>query len=155
VLGAVYLIFAPFQFVAGIRSRAIGYHRWAGRTLAIIGTVIGAAALFMSLVIPVAGWRERVVVGSFSIFFLYSIAQAIRHIRAKRIEPHREWMIRAFAIALAIATTRIIGTALAAWSDDRSLEYLQTIFIASLTAALVLHAAVAEVWIRSTRKNSS
>ncbi len=151
-LGAGYLIFAPFQFVAAIRSRAIGYHRWAGRTLAAIGTLIGTAALFMSVAIPVAGWPERIVVGSFSIFYLYSLAQGVRAIRAKRIESHREWMIRAFAIALAIATTRIIGTAVIALSNDPSLDDLKDVFNASITTALFLHLAVAEVWIRSTRQ---
>lgn len=148
VLGAIYLALAPFQFVAAIRSRAIGYHRWVGRTLVLIGTVIGAAALFMSLVIPIAGWPERVVVGSFSTFYLIALAQAVRHIRAKRIALHREWMIRAFAIALAIATTRIIGVILISVSDDRSFEHLKAFFNASLTAALLLHAVVAEAWIR-------
>ena len=33
VLGAVYLVFAPFQFVTRIRSRHLGYHRRMGRAL--------------------------------------------------------------------------------------------------------------------------
>jgi hypothetical protein len=36
------------------------------------------------------------------------LGKAFAHIRGKRVGLHREWMIRAFAIALAIATQRLI-----------------------------------------------
>ena len=39
VLGAVYLVFAPFQFVKRIRSRHLGYHRRMGRVLVAVGLV--------------------------------------------------------------------------------------------------------------------
>jgi uncharacterized membrane protein len=154
VLGAVYLALAPLQFVAPIRARAINYHRRTGRFLATIAAVIGAAAVFMSVVIPIAGWWERVVVGGFAIFFLFALGKAIYHIRRKEVAPHREWMIRAFAIALSIASMRVIGTVVVAFTDNRSPEFLRFVFNITLTIALLLHAAIAEAWIRSTRAAS-
>ena len=154
VLGAVYLALAPLQFVAPIRARAINYHRRVGRILATIGAVIGAAAVFMSVVIPIAGWWERAVVGSFGIFFLFALGKAIYHIRRQEVAQHREWMIRAFAIALAIATMRVIGTTIVAFTENRSPEFLRFVFNLTLTIALLLHAAMAEAWIRSTRTAS-
>jgi hypothetical protein len=50
--GGVYLALAPFQLVPGIRRRALGYHRLAGRCLTAIGLVTGATAIFISLVVP-------------------------------------------------------------------------------------------------------
>ena len=44
VLGGLYLALAPFQFVRRVRSRHLGYHRWAGRALVSIGPVVGATA---------------------------------------------------------------------------------------------------------------
>jgi hypothetical protein len=108
ILGGLYLTFAPFQFVKRIRSRWLGYHRWAGRLLVAIGLVVGAAGLFMAWVIPFAGWPERVILGFFGILFLVSLGKGYLHIRARQTQLHREWMIRAFALALAIATTRLI-----------------------------------------------
>jgi hypothetical protein len=49
VLGGVYLVQAPFQFVKRIRSQHLGYHRWAGRLLVAVGLVVGVTALFMRL----------------------------------------------------------------------------------------------------------
>src|SRR5215216_2272109 len=54
-------------------------------------------------------WSERVVVGSFGLLFLLALGKGFLHVRAGRVAMHREWMGRAFAIALAIATTRLIS----------------------------------------------
>src|SRR5215216_3689597 len=108
ILGGVYLTLAPFQFVKGIRSRHLTYHRWTGRLLVAIGVVVGVTALFMGLVIPKAGWPERVVIGFFGGLFLIALVKGFLHVRAGRVALHREWMIRAFAVGLAIATARLI-----------------------------------------------
>src|SRR5918998_509356 len=107
VLGGVYLVLAPLQFVRRIRTRHLGYHRWVGRVLVAIGLVVGATALFMGLVIPFSGWGERVIIGLFGGLFLLALGKGFVHIRAGRVASHREWMIRAFAIALSIATMRL------------------------------------------------
>ncbi|MGH3148670.1 MAG: DUF2306 domain-containing protein, partial [Rubrobacter sp.] len=108
ILGGVYLALAPFQFVRRIRSRHLAYHRQAGRLLVIIGLVIGVTALFLGLVIPFSGWPERVVIGLFGGLFLLALVKGFLHVRAGRVALHREWMIRAFAIGLSIATMRLI-----------------------------------------------
>src|SRR5918998_6521552 len=108
VLGGVYLVFAPFQFVKCIRSRHPGYHRRMGRILVSIGLVVGATALFVGLVIPFSGWPERVVIGLFGGLFVVALVKGLIHIRAGRVALHREWMLRAFAIGLSIATMRLI-----------------------------------------------
>ncbi len=97
ILGGVYLVFAPFQFVKRIRSRHLGYHRWAGRLLVSIGLVVGMTALFMGLVIPFSGWIERVYTSLFGTFFILALVKGFVHIRAGRVASHREWMIRALA----------------------------------------------------------
>jgi hypothetical protein len=44
-----------------------------------------------------------VLIGLFGSLFLYALGKGFVHVRAGRVALHREWMIRAFAIALAIA----------------------------------------------------
>ncbi len=152
VLGGVYLALAPFQFVKRIRSRHIGYHRRAGRALVAIGLAVGATALFMGLVIPFSGWAERVIIGLFGGLFLLALVKGFLHVRAGRVAPHREWMIRAFAIGLSIATQRLIFLPAFLLVADPTLEQAQAISAAAFLAAFAAHAGVAEVWIRLTRK---
>jgi len=154
VLGGVYLTLAPFQFVKRIRSRHLGYHRWAGRLLVSVGLVVGVTALFMGLVIPKGGWPERAVIGLFGIVFLFALIKGFLHVRARRVALHREWMIRAFAIGLAIATARLIFfPALLITMADPIEERFGTLLVVSLAVAFVLNASVAELWIRSTRRS--
>ncbi len=154
VLGSVYLLFAPFQFVKRIRSRHLGYHRRMGRVLVVLGLVVGATALFVGLVIPFSGWAESVLIVLFGSLFLFALGKGFVHVRAGRVAQHREWMIRAFAIALAIATQRVIFIpslfvfGVTAPTDGR----VVTLSLAAWAAALVVHSSLAEVWIRLTRK---
>ena len=154
ILGGVYLALAPFQFAKRIRSRHLGYHRWAGRVLVAIGLLVGAAGVFMAVVIPAAGWSERVVVGSFGLLFLLALGKGFLHVRAGRVAMHREWMIRAFAIALAIATTRLISIPALLIVGVHTDGQVATLVIVSFTVAFVVHALLAEAWIRATRRRS-
>ncbi len=63
-------------------------------------------------------------------------------------------MIRAFAVALAIATMRVIFISALVIVDDPTDEQITTLSASSFMAAFVLHALLAEVWIRLTRRTS-
>lgn len=163
ILGAVYLALAPLQFVSRIRSRWLAYHRWAGRLLVAIGLVVGMTGLFIAWVIPFSGWWERVVIGFFGGLFLAALGKGFLHIRAGQMALHREWMIRALAIGLGIATTRLIMVPAAfvvfamahQRGTDPPLEQIAAISIASFALAFMLHSALAEAWIRRTRKEGA
>ena len=163
ILGAVYLALAPFQFVGRIRCRWLGYHRWAGRLLVAIGLVAGATGIFIAWVIPFSGWWERVVIGFFGGLFLAALGKGFLHIRAGQTALHREWMIRALAIGLGIATTRLIMVPAAfvvfamahRRGADPPLEQVAAISVVSFALAFTLHSALAEVWIRRTRKEGA
>jgi uncharacterized membrane protein len=152
VLGGLYLALAPLQFVERIRSRHLGYHRRAGRALVAIGLLVGATALFMGLVIPFSGWIERGYVGVFGVYFLFALVKGFVHVRAGRVALHREWMIRAFAIGLSIASQRLIFVPVLLVLADPTEEQLRTLSAAAFLAAFVVHASVAEAWVRLTRK---
>jgi uncharacterized membrane protein len=154
VLGAAYLAFAPFQFVQRIRARHLGYHRRMGRVLVAVGLVVGATALFIGLIIPFSGWGERVLIAIFGSLFLFALVKGFVHIRAGRVTQHREWMLRAFAIGLSIATQRLIFipslfvAGVAGPADER----VVTLSLAAWSASLVMHFLLAELWIRRTRR---
>jgi hypothetical protein len=150
--GGIYLAIAPFQFLSRIRSRWLNYHRWAGRFLVSIGLVLGAAALFLALVIPFSATWERVIIGFFGALFLVALVIGILRVRAGQIARHREWMIRAFAIALAIATMRLLFVPALIIAGASSQSQIATLSIVSFTVAFSLHLGFAEFWIRHSRK---
>ena len=155
VLGGLYLTLAPFQFVRRIRSRHLAYHRRTGRLLVSIGLVVGATALFMGLVIPFSGWGERVIIGIFGSLFLAALLKGFVHVRAGRVALHREWMIRAFAIALAVATIRLIYIPALLMLGDLTDAQNAVLWDTSFAVAFLVNTSVAELWIRATRRSAA
>ena len=155
VLGAVYLALAPLQFITTIRRRWPGYHRWVGRLLVAIGLVVGLTALFLGLAIPFSRWSERIVIAVFGGLYLVALAQGFVSIRARRTALHREWMIRAFAIGLSIATMRLIFVPALLLSISPSDQQIALLSVGSFSVSFLLHAALAELWIRATHRQGA
>jgi uncharacterized membrane protein len=108
----------------------------------------------MGLVIPLAGWIERAYISVFGVLFLVALVKGFVHIRAGRVALHREWMIRALAIGLAVVTQRLIFIpALLVVADPRQAA-VATLSAVSFLAAFVLHSTLAEVWILLTQRTS-
>ena len=148
--GALFMILGPLQFVPRIRARHIKFHRWSGRVFLILGIVIGISALIMSFQATIGGANETAATTLFALIFLFSLGKAYVHIRRREFARHREWMIRAFAIGLAVATIRpIVGIffALSRLTHQSPHEFFGTAFWLGFTIQLL----VAEIWINVTR----
>lgn len=151
--GGIFLALAPFQLIPSIRRRSMQYHRRMGRVLAALAAVTGLTSVFMAVVIPYAGWSQRIVVTPFAIFFTVAVGMGYYHIRAKRIKQHRAWMIRAFAIGLSIATQRVLFLPpliylIIQTGEEPPRAELEPLIFSSFAISLVVHAAFAEWWIR-------
>jgi uncharacterized membrane protein len=150
VPGMLFMILGPLQFSSTIRARHLRWHRWSGRVFVICGLVIGISALVMSFRMPaIGGVNQAAATTLFGSFFLFALCKAFWHIRCREIALHREWMIRAFSIGLAVATIRpIVGVffATSPLTDLTPREFFGTAF----WIGFVLHLIAAEAWIRTT-----
>ena len=103
-----------FQFLPGLRSRHIGWHRLAGRCLLVpAGAAVALSGLWMAAfydVPPIDGLGlqlSRYVVGILMLLFL---VLGVRAVLRRDIPSHRGWMIRAYALAMG-AGTQVLTTA--------------------------------------------
>lgn len=148
VPGLLFLTLAPLQFVARIRQRRIGFHRGLGRVLASCAAISGLFALVVSFRLPAfGGISTQAATVFFGAIFLFSLAKAIRHIRRKEVRPHREWMIRTFALAMGVASIRVYVGLFTALSDLG----MENVFGTSFWLGFGTNLLVAEVWINQTR----
>jgi uncharacterized membrane protein len=151
VPGLFFMVLGPLQFSSTIRSRHLKWHRWSGRIFVSCGYLIGISALVMSIGMPaIGGLNQAAATTLFGVFFLFALSKAFRHIRRREIALHREWMIRAFAIGLAVATIRpIVGVffATSRWSGLTPHEF----FGAAFWIGFVVHLIAAEAWVQRTR----
>jgi len=149
--GLVFIVCAPLQFVPAIRRERISIHRANGRMLVVLAAISGLFALVVAFALPAfGGLLTQVATVVFGTLFLGALWRAVWHIRRKEVSGHREWMIRVFAIGLAVATIRGV-VALAQLFTGLTME---EVFGASFWIGLSLNAAVAEWWIRQTRDSA-
>ena len=148
--GLLFMVLGPFQFSRAIRRKYPKWHRINGRIFVGCAYVVGVSALAMSVAMPaIGGVNQAVATTLFGILFLIALTKAFRHILRGEIQQHREWMIRAYAIGLAVATIRPIIGFFFATSPLTGLtphEFFGTAFWLGFT----LQAIAAEIYIRAT-----
>jgi uncharacterized membrane protein len=150
VPGVLFMVLGPMQFNATIRARHLRWHRLSGRLFVICGMVIGISALGMSFWMPaIGGVNQAAATILFGSFFLFALCRAFWHIRRREIALHREWMIRAFSIGLAVATIRPIVGMFFATSRFSGLTP-HDFFGIAFWIGFVLHLIAAETWIHLT-----
>jgi len=149
VPGGIFLTLAPLQFSSRIRSRHIRFHRWSGRVLVLAALVSGLTALYFGLLMPFGGPGEAVAIALFGGLFMAAVSRAFFAIRRRDVARHREWMIRAFALAIAISTIRAIATVLDVALTPAGFRPRE-IFVLSLWSGWVITLGAAELWIRYT-----
>jgi len=145
----LFVVLVPFQFSRSFRNRHLRAHRWMGRTIMLLGLVIGLSALPMSRQ-PIGGALEVSAILFFDGFFLLALTKAFLHIRQCEVALHREWVIRAMSIALGVATVRPIMAVFFATSPFTGLtphEFFGIAFWIGFAATYI----AGELWVRYTR----
>jgi uncharacterized membrane protein len=146
--GALFMILGPLQFIPRIRTRHPGFHRLSGRIYIAAAYIVGISALYMPFVLsPIGGLNEAAATTLFAIVFLFSLSKAWWYILHKQVALHREWMIRAFSIGLAVGTIRPIIGLFFAFSGLPPQVFFGTAFWIGFTLQLL----AAEIWINYSR----
>lgn len=150
VAGGVFLLLVPLQFSSGIRKRYIRLHRFTGRLLVLASLPIAASGFFFGLLMPYAGWPEALLIALVGALFLTAVTKAVLAIRRREVARHREWMIRATAVALGISTVRLVAAVLDIGLAPAGIAPA-VLFVASLGIGWGLTLGAAELWIAHTR----
>jgi uncharacterized membrane protein len=148
--GALFLALAPLQISSRIRTRHLRLHRRLGRVLMICALISGATGLFFGLFLPFGGWSESLVIVIVGVALFVSVARGFVAIRRGDVTTHREWMLRAFALCLGISTVRVVAAVLDVAGIPMEPRLM---FVVSLWIGWILTLAVAELWIRYTRRD--
>jgi hypothetical protein len=143
--GLLFILLGPFQF----RYTSPSFRQKTTFIFITTSYVIGLSALVIPFVtLPLGGINEAVASSFFALFFLISITLAVRARSKKQIISYLEWLLRAYAVGLAIATVRPIMALSFVIFGLKPQEFLGTAFWIGFS----LHAITAESWIKLTAK---
>ena len=141
--GVLFMVLAPFQVSSRFRSGRISRHRRIGRVALGAGLVTGAFALLVGTLFPFGGFAEGSATVVFGVYFLVSLVLAYRAVRSGDIAHHRRWMVRAFAVGMAVGSIRI----LVGISEGFGILSFREAFGVAFWIAFVVHAIAAEIWL--------
>ena len=152
----LFMVLGPLQFVRGLRAKYPQVHRWSGRIFLTASTVVGVTGLTMAFGKTIGGVDEKAAITLFGTFFLIALAKALWHALRREFAQHREWMIRGYAIGLAVATIRpIMGTFFAAALLRGHAPEPKEFFGTAFWIGVTLQTIAAEIWINYTRPTAA
>ena len=152
----LFMVLGPLQFVRSLRSKYPQFHRWSGRIFLTASAVVGMTGLTMAFGKTIGGVDEKAAITLFGTFFLVALTKALWHALRREFAQHREWMIRGYAIGLAVATIRPImatffAAALLRGYTPEPKEFFGTAFWIGFTLQMI----AAEMWINHTRPTAA
>ena len=148
----LFMTLGPLQFVGSLRSRYPQIHRSSGRIFLTASAIVGITGLRLAFGKTVGGIDEKAAITLFGTLFLTSLAKALWHALHREFAQHREWMIRGYAIGLAVATIRLImGMFFAATMTRGHAPEPKEFFGTAFWIGFTLQTIAAEIWINYTR----
>ncbi len=105
LFGGIGLLAGVLQFHRSLRRR-LPLHRLVGRIYVVACLITGAAGLYMAAY-SFGGWITHAGFGGLALALLFTTISGYLAIRSGRVDQHREWMTRSYAMMFAAVTLRI------------------------------------------------
>jgi hypothetical protein len=105
--GLLALVIGPFQFWKAFRNKNIIIHRWMGRTYLVailIGTFCSTYLAWTSAIRVNFSWALGLQGLAFA--WITTASMAFISVMRRRIQQHKEWMIRSYVVTFAFVTFR-------------------------------------------------
>ena len=152
----LFMVLGPLQFVRSLRAKYPRIHRWSGRIFLTAAAVVGITGLTLAFGKTIGGVDEKAAIALFGSFFLIALAKGLWHTLRREFAQHREWMLRGYAIGLAVATIRPImatffAVAVLRGHRPEPREFFGTAFWIGFTLQMI----AAEMWINYTRPRAA
>jgi uncharacterized membrane protein len=114
--GSLALVTGLIQIWLGLTHRVNTLHRVLGKVYGS-GVLIGSlSGIYMALTIP-GHLPYRAGLLGLDLAWLITTGMALYAIRLRRIEQHREWMLRSYTVTFGFVTFRLFDTLLRRWID--------------------------------------
>lgn len=123
LLGIVAILIGPFQFIKKFRNKYLKLHRNLGKIYIISVVLSGLLGMYLAATSNV---NLTYAVGLFflGVTWAGTAIMAFISIKKKKIELHKEWMIRSYVITFAFVTFRVIEDVLKITTEYSNVDVL-------------------------------
>src|SRR5215472_17266509 len=148
--GVVALLTGPWQFWTGLRARFVRLHRWTGR-LFLCGVAVGSVGAVRMAIGTSSGWAFGVSLFGLALAWVTTAGMAYYAILKRRIQVHREWMVRTYVVTFAFVTFRVFSD----FGPTSRLQPYNDVLVTMGWASWVLPLLVTEVILQLRRMRSA
>lgn len=106
--GTVAVLTGPWQFWTGFRARYARLHRWTGRVF-LGGVAVGSVGAYHMAIVTTFGWAFGFSLLALATAWVTTAGMAYYAILKRRIQVHKEWMVRAYVVTFAFVTFRLLN----------------------------------------------
>lgn len=106
VPGAIALFLGIFQFSSRLRTRFLSLHRAMGRVYVGCVAIAAPVAVIVSIKLPIPTLTMASVIQATG--WIVATGTALYCVRTRRIQQHREWMMRSYPFAAVFVVVRVI-----------------------------------------------
>ncbi|WP_088362907.1 DUF2306 domain-containing protein [Bacillus cereus] len=100
------LVIGPFSLSAKFREKNINRHRLLGR-IYLVGILLGGISGLYLAFFALGGLIAKLGFGLLALLWLITAYQALMTVKNKKIQDHRNWMIRNYSLTFGAVTLRI------------------------------------------------
>lgn len=99
--GGIILLLGSIQLIEAIRVRYSAFHRWVGR-IYVLSSLLAAIGGLVFIIAKgtVGGTVMNIGFGLYGVLMFIAGIETYRHARARRIDKHRAWALRLYALAI-------------------------------------------------------
>jgi hypothetical protein len=99
--GGIILMLGSIQLISSVRIRFPALHRWIGRVY-VLSSLLAAIGGFIFILVKgtIGGTVMNIGFGLYGILMFISAIETYRHAAAGRLEIHRAWALRLYALAV-------------------------------------------------------
>lgn len=99
--GGIILMLGSIQLISSVRIRFPALHRWIGRVYVLSSLLAAIGGLvFIAVKGTIGGTVMNIGFGLYGILMFISAIETYRHAAARRLEKHRAWALRLYALAV-------------------------------------------------------
>jgi len=106
--GMLALLTGPWQFWTGFRARYFRLHRTTG-LLFLSGVAMGSIGAYHMAIVTTFGWAFGFSLLGLATAWVTTAGMAYYAILKRRIQVHKEWMVRAYVVTFAFVTFRVLN----------------------------------------------
>lgn len=108
ISGMLVILVGPFQFLESFRNKYLSWHKLGGKIYAYSILLLAAPTGLIMAFYAEGGLWSTVAFSIMSILWFVTTLMAVIKIKQRKIEEHKMWMMRSYALSFAAVTLRLL-----------------------------------------------